>query len=47
LERECALRAADAGEVARLRLDAREMILPGGMAEHFQVLVQRKINEAV
>ncbi len=43
LERECTLRAADAGEVARLRLDAREMILPGGMAEHFQVLVQRKV----
>jgi hypothetical protein len=28
--------------VASLRLDAREMILPGGMASHFQVLVQRK-----
>ncbi|MCA1634859.1 MAG: SAM-dependent methyltransferase [Acidobacteria bacterium] len=42
LERECAL-AADEAEVARLRLDAREMILPGGMAEHFQVLVQKKV----
>lgn len=29
-------------EVAALRLDAREMILPGGMASHFQVLIQRK-----
>jgi SAM-dependent MidA family methyltransferase len=47
LERECALRAADEAEVARLRLDAREMILPGGMAEHFQVLVQQKIKGAV
>jgi SAM-dependent MidA family methyltransferase len=35
-------RAAGAGEVATLRLDAREMILPGGMASHFQVLVQKK-----
>ncbi len=43
LERECTLRAADAAEVARLRLDAREMILPGGMAERFQVLVQQKV----
>lgn len=42
LELECAL-AADEAEVARLRLDAREMILPGGMAEHFQVLVQKKV----
>ncbi|MBA3242096.1 MAG: SAM-dependent methyltransferase [Acidobacteria bacterium] len=41
LEHECAL-AADEAEVARLRLDAREMILPGGMAEHFQVMVQKK-----
>jgi SAM-dependent MidA family methyltransferase len=43
LELECALHEKDAAEVARLRLDAREMILPGGMAEHFQVLVQKKI----
>ncbi len=42
LERECASAAGEA-EVARLRLDAREMILPGGMAEHFQVLVQKKV----
>ena len=41
LERECALAAREA-EVARLRLDAREMILPGAMASHFQVLVQKK-----
>lgn len=41
LERETAT-AADETEVTRLRLEAREMILPGGMAEHFQVLVQRK-----
>lgn len=33
--------AASEAEVAALRLDAREMILPGGMASHFQVLVQR------
>lgn len=42
LERECAL-AGDEAEVARLRLDAREMILPGAMASHFQVLVQKKV----
>ena len=42
LERECALAAGEA-EVARLRLGAREMILPGGMASHFQVLVQKKV----
>lgn len=34
--------AASEAEVAALRLDAREMILPGGMASHFQVLVQQK-----
>ncbi|HEX8290720.1 MAG TPA: SAM-dependent methyltransferase [Pyrinomonadaceae bacterium] len=34
--------APSEAEVASLRLDAREMILPGGMASHFQVLVQRK-----
>jgi SAM-dependent MidA family methyltransferase len=42
LERETAV-AADEAEVATLRLDAREMILPGGMASHFQVLVQKKV----
>ena len=42
LERECAL-AVDEAEVARLRLGAREMILPGAMASHFQVLVQKKV----
>ncbi|MET0621541.1 MAG: SAM-dependent methyltransferase [Pyrinomonadaceae bacterium] len=39
------LESADASgeaELVALRLDAREMILPGGMASHFQVLVQRK-----
>jgi SAM-dependent MidA family methyltransferase len=41
LERETAL-AASESEVASLRLDAREMILPGGMAAHFQVLIQEK-----
>jgi SAM-dependent MidA family methyltransferase len=41
LERESARAAGEAG-VADLRLGAREMILPGGMAAHFQVLVQRK-----
>lgn len=41
LERECA-RARDDAEVASLRLGAREMILPGGMASHFHVLVQKK-----
>ncbi|MBC7932665.1 MAG: SAM-dependent methyltransferase [Rubrivivax sp.] len=41
LERETA-RAADGADIARLRLNAREMILPGGMASHFQVLVQKK-----
>jgi hypothetical protein len=34
--------AASEAEVAALRLDSREMILPGGMASHFQVLVQKK-----
>jgi len=41
LERECA-RAEGAAEVAALRLGAREMVLPGGMASSFQVLVQRR-----
>ena len=35
-------RAASEAELAALRLDAREMILPGGMASHFQVLIQKK-----
>jgi SAM-dependent MidA family methyltransferase len=35
-------RAACEADVAALRLDAREMILPGGMASHFQVLIQQK-----
>ena len=34
--------AASGADTAALRLDAREMILPGGMASHFQVLVQKK-----
>jgi SAM-dependent MidA family methyltransferase len=34
--------ASGEAELAALRLDAREMILPGGMASSFQVLVQRK-----
>jgi SAM-dependent MidA family methyltransferase len=35
-------RAADEGERVNLRVAAREMILPGGMSESFQVLVQKK-----
>jgi len=35
-------RLDDEAERLRLRLGAREMILPGGMSESFQVLVQRK-----
>jgi SAM-dependent MidA family methyltransferase len=31
-------------ELAQLRLGAREMILPGGMASHFQVLVQERVK---
>ena len=42
LERECAHAASEA-EVARLRLDARELILPGASASHFQVLAQKKV----
>lgn len=42
LGRECAHASGEA-EVARLRLDAREMILPGASASHFQVLVQKKV----
>jgi SAM-dependent MidA family methyltransferase len=37
-----AARAADEAERASLSLSAREMILPGGMGESFQVLVQKK-----
>jgi SAM-dependent MidA family methyltransferase len=35
-------RASDEGERASLSVAAREMILPGGMGESFQVLVQKK-----
>lgn len=42
LERET-VGAEGEAEVARLRLDAREMVLPGGMGENFQVLVQGKV----
>jgi SAM-dependent MidA family methyltransferase len=35
-------RAADEAERASLSLSAREMLLPGGMGESFQVLVQKK-----
>ena len=41
LERECALARDEAGRSA-LKLGAREMILPSGMAASFQVLVQKK-----
>ncbi|MDT7809048.1 MAG: hypothetical protein QOJ70_2861 [Acidobacteriota bacterium] len=41
LERESAHASSEAATTA-LRLDAREMILPGGMASHFQVLTQKK-----
>jgi len=34
-------------EKAALTIGAREMILPGGMASSFQVLVQRRIAEEV
>ncbi|HEX8163009.1 MAG TPA: SAM-dependent methyltransferase [Pyrinomonadaceae bacterium] len=37
-----AARAADEAERAALLVSAREMILPGGMCESFQVLVQKK-----
>lgn len=42
LERLVASAPGEAGRVA-LRLGARELILPGGMSESFQVLVQRKV----
>jgi SAM-dependent MidA family methyltransferase len=41
LERESAHASSEA-EITTLRLDAREMILPGRMASHFQVLTQKK-----
>jgi SAM-dependent MidA family methyltransferase len=44
LERESAL-ARDGAEVTRLRLDAREMVLPDRMGARFQVLIQRKIDD--
>ena len=34
--------ATSGADTAALRLDAREMILPNGMASHFQVLIQLK-----
>jgi hypothetical protein len=37
-----ALRTASEAERLRLSTAAREMILPDGMAAHFQVLVQKK-----
>lgn len=37
----------DEAEKARLRTNAREMILPDGMAASFQVLVQRKQDEGL
>jgi SAM-dependent MidA family methyltransferase len=43
LERECALARGEA-ERASLRLGARELVLPGGMAASFQVLVQKKAH---
>ncbi|MFL6282937.1 MAG: class I SAM-dependent methyltransferase [Pyrinomonadaceae bacterium] len=43
LERESAL-ARDEAERAALRLGAREMILPDGMAASFQVLIQKKVR---
>lgn len=39
-------RAGDAAQTASLRLDAREMILPGGMSQSFQALVLRKGAQA-
>jgi SAM-dependent MidA family methyltransferase len=38
-----ALRTESEAERLRLSTAAREMILPDGMAAHFQVLVQRKV----
>ena len=35
-------RAETEADLAALRLGAREMILPGGMASHFQILVQKR-----
>jgi SAM-dependent MidA family methyltransferase len=43
LERECEL-ARDEAERSALRLGAREMVLPSGMAASFQVLVQKKLR---
>lgn len=39
-------RSNDEAEQMRLRLGAREMILPGGMSESFQVLVQKRRDAA-
>jgi SAM-dependent MidA family methyltransferase len=38
-------RTANAAEKAALTTGAREMILPGGMASSFQVLVQERIRD--
>jgi hypothetical protein len=47
LEEMLSLMTATDSEAERLRLStgAREMILPGGMASSFQVLVQKRIEE--
>ena len=37
-------RIADTAEVLRLNVGAREMIMPDGLAAHFQVLVQQKVS---
>jgi SAM-dependent MidA family methyltransferase len=42
-ELEAAIRQHGGPAVSQLALGAREMILPGGMAGSFQVLVQRKV----
>ena len=44
LEREAGL-AATGSERARLNLGARELILPGGMGDFFQVLIQKKVTQ--
>jgi len=46
LERESAL-ARDEAERSALRLGARELVLPSGMAASFQVLVQRKPHSSL
>jgi len=39
--------AANEAEKASLTTSAREMILPGGIASSFQVLVQRRVEKEV